>query len=241
MMSKLCVRLAVTGLLAGCVSDEGMKYSMQNFEGIPDYITNDGRYSPEIARRSFLANIRIAESLPVVSRMSCGPFSITLTASGVADGNDYHVMYEGGSGTYSGFALLIEAPPGFAERVRFRDLVYPDGNAKIRHMGPNGQWQDITNQGRTYTPESGPQMHHDRYFGFDPSRNEFAFVGGKIAMITAWDRFTGRTTAYPDSGPTGRYRVSFTTDYEMEWKGGSCQFRLPDMEFNFVGNRHISD
>lgn len=233
MISRVFALIAISALVASCAEGENTEYSMSNFDNIPKYITGDREYNEALSRQAFVRDLKIARSLPIVERLSCGPFDIDLTASQVANGNDYRVRYEGGSGEYSGFAITIKAPPQFSDRVRFKELVYPDGNSRIYYREVDGSWRDVTNPERTYTPEAGPDTYYDRYFGFDPSRNEFAFIDGRIAMITAWDMFVTRTITHPDSGPKGRYRISFTTDYEMEWDGGSCRFRLPDMEFSY--------
>jgi hypothetical protein len=223
--------IAVALVIAGCQTTEG--------EQALDWSSFPGDEQPGVLRADLFREIHddglaASNRLPSVATLACGPFQVEVRANPDSKGTRNNITEVSGRGAlFNGFFLIIKAPTGFTDRVRFRQLFYPDLNARI-FFNQDREWLDITNPERTYTPPMKSDTFQDFFLGFDPERHPYAFFDNTYVANSAWEPFITQSiyqNNYPY--PEGRYRISFITPYEMEWPTGSCQFRLPDLEFTY--------
>lgn len=222
--------------LAGCVTAEGE--DTVNWSNLPGDMP-PGVIRSNLIRQSHDEFVVASSRLPLVDRISCGPFRVDLNANPVtraATSNIVEVGDQGGRGElFDGYFLTITFPDGFTDRIRFRQLIFPDLNARI-FLRQNGEWRDVTNPERTIEPPMEPDLYRDLYLSHEPGVNRDTIFDGKFIAHQPWAPFLNRSIFWNNGSPEpphGRYRVSFITPYEIEWPNGSCEFTLPNMEFEF--------
>jgi hypothetical protein len=225
------VTMTTALFLAACQPTEGEQ--TLNWDNLPGDMP-PGVIRVDLSEESFRDRFTASQRLPSVTTMSCGPFRIELRANPDSVGTANNILEaERTTTNFNGAFLIIKPPSGFLDRVRFRELLFPDLNAQI-FVRQDGVWKDISNPDRTYPAGGISETYRDLYLGFDLSVHPEAFFEGVYVSHFPWNDFITRSiyqNNYPY--PEGRYRISFTTPYEMEWPTGSCQFRLPDLEFTY--------
>ena len=232
--TRIIAILGCSAMLIGCVTAEGEDtVSWSNLPGDTGVIRGD------LSRSYHDALTTAAQRLPLIDTLSCGSFRIALRANPEAASsvsNIAKINQQGGRGElFDGYFLTIQLPTNFDDRIRFRKLIFPDLNANI-FLRQGSEWRDVTNPEPTILPPMEPDLYRDLYPSYDPSLNGDAFFDRIFITEQPWAPFHQRSIFWNNGSPTppsGRYRVSFTTPYEIEWPSGSCKFTLPDMEFEY--------
>lgn len=228
---KNIAMLAVAAMMVLSCEEADMKGS----KNLQSTLTGDqpGMLNSVEAEKEGYSKIAASDRVPLISKIECGPFIVDLRANPTVSGaTDMESAARNVGKPFEGFYLVINEPDGLSGRVRFRNLHYPNGNAKIS-IHDNGNWRDITSEASTKYGFEASEDYKDYYLGHDLSSNLYPFVDGKFVVWQPWDTFYQKTIYFNEAAPKGRYRVAFTTAYELEWEGGSCDFRLPDMEFTY--------
>lgn len=223
-------------MLGGCLSAEGEQ--TVNWTNLPGDMP-PGVIRGDLMRVNHDALMIASKRLPLVDTLSCGPFRVALNAnpaSTTSTSNIVEVGNQGGRGElFNGYFLTVKLPSGFTDRIRFRKLIFPDLNSRV-FLKQGGEWRDVTNPERTIEPPMESDLYRDLYPSYDPGLNRDAFFDGMFITEQPWAPFYERSIFWNNGSPSppkGRYRVSFTAPYEIEWPSGSCSFRLPNMEFDY--------
>ncbi len=234
--TKKILVLCCSVALAGCVTAEGDE--TVNWNNLPGDMP-PGIIRADLIRQSHDEFLVASGRLPLVDTLSCGPFQVALNANPAtttAVSNIVEVGNQGGRGElFSGYFLTVLFPDGFTDRIRFRQLIFPDLNARI-FLQQNGEWRDVTNPERTIEPPMEPDLYRDIYPSHKSGLNGDTIFEGKFIVHQPWAPFLNRSVFWNNGSPEprkGRYRISFITPYEIEWPDGSCEFTLPDMELEY--------
>ncbi len=229
-LGNITLLASATMMLLSC-----KEVNVEGSRNLPVSITGDqpGMLDAGEAQKEGVSKFLASQRVPLISKIECGPFGVDLRANPMVSGEtDMESAARDVGQPFEGFYLVINEQKEVSGRVRFRDLLYPGGNVRI-YYHDSESWRDITSSESTSYGFETSDAYRDYYLGHDLSTNMYPFVDGKFVVWQPWDTFYQKTVYFNEVAPKGRYRVIFTSAYELEWDGGSCDFRLPDMEFTY--------